>query len=107
MKHCLHIIETTLQTGADAEKIACLLVEEALAVCARVDAGCRSWYRWQGGVSQEAEVALHLKVRDDRLVACRERLRGVHPYEIPMILIWPVAWADPDYLDWAYGEDGA
>ena len=106
MKRCLHTIETTLQTGADADKIACLLVEESLAVCARVDVGGRSWYRWQGAVTQDSEVTLHLKVRDDRLVACRERLGAVHPYETPMILIRPVAWAAPDYLDWAYGEEG-
>ena len=106
MTRCLHIIETTLQTGTDAEKIAHLLVAEALAVCARVGAGCHSWYCWQGAVSREAEVTLQLKVRDDRLVACRERLRAEHPYETPMILVWPVAWADADYLDWAYGEGG-
>ena len=107
MARRLHIIETTLQTAADAEQIASLLVTESLTVCARVDADCRSWYRWRGAVKQDVEVTLHLKVRDDQLVPCRERLRAVHPYETPMILVWPVAWADPDYLTWAYEEAGA
>lgn len=107
MDRRLHVMISTLPTVPDAEKIARLLVEESLAVCTQVVGGCRSWYRWQGEVQEEPEVLLRLKVRDDRLASCRGRLQALHPYETPMILDWPVAWADPGYLAWAYGEGGA
>lgn len=107
MDRQLHIVTTTLPTVPDAEKIARLVVEESLAVCAQVGAGCRSWYRWQGELEEGPEVLMRLKVRADRLEACRGRLQALHPYETPMILSWPVAWTDPGYLAWAYGEGSA
>ena len=55
----------------------------------------------------DEEVVLRLKVRADCLEACRDRLQELHPYDTPMILSWPVAWASPDYLAWAHEEDGS
>jgi periplasmic divalent cation tolerance protein len=98
---------TTLPTMQDAETIARRLVEESLAVCVQVSGGTRSWYRWQGAVQEGPEVLVRVKVRADRLGACRGRLQALHPYETPMILDWPAAWVDPGYLAWAYGEGSA
>lgn len=106
MDRGLHVIETTFADRATADPVARRLVDEGHAVCARVGGDGRSWYRWQGELADEVEVTLHLKVRSDRLTACCDRLRELHPFTTPMILAWPVAWADPGYLDWAYGEGG-
>ena len=107
MERQLHIMVSTVPTMLDAEKIARLLVEESVAVCAQVSAGCRSWYRGEGAVVEGPEVLMRLKVRRDRLEACRGRLQALHPYETPMILDWPAAWVEPGYLAWAYGQGGA
>jgi periplasmic divalent cation tolerance protein len=107
MERQLHIMITTLPTMRDAEKISRLMVEESLAVCVQVSGGCRSWYRWQGSVEEGPEVLVRLKLRADRLEAARGRLQALHPYETPMIMDWPVAWVDPGYLAWAYGEGSA
>jgi periplasmic divalent cation tolerance protein len=107
MARNLFVLVTTFPARPEAEKAARLLVEERLAVCAQVGDDIRSWYRWQGQVEQSPEVLLTLKVREDRREACAGRLQALHPYEIPEILAWPVAWAEPGYLAWAYGEGGA
>ncbi len=107
MNRSIHIVVTTLPARPEAEKAARLLVEERLAVCAQVGDGIRSWYRWQGNVEEAPEVTLTVKVRADKREACIGRLQALHPYETPEILSWPVAWADPGYVAWAYAEGGA
>jgi periplasmic divalent cation tolerance protein len=106
MERILFILATTMPARPEAEKAARLLVEERLAVCAQVGDGIRSWYRWEGQVEESPEVTLTLKVREDRLEACAGRLQALHPYEVPEIMAWPVTWAEPGFLAWAYGEGG-
>jgi periplasmic divalent cation tolerance protein len=98
---------TTVADEPAAAGLAERLVTDGLAACAHVDAGIRAWYRWQGALECDREVTVRLKVRHDRLEACCARLRELHPYEVPMILAWPVTHADAAYLDWAYGEGDA
>lgn len=104
MDRRIHIILTTFPSRPEAEQAARLVVQERLAVCAQVETGCRSFYRWQGDLQEAPEVTVRLKVCHDRLDACRGRLQALHPYETPMVLSWPAEWTDPGYLAWAYGE---
>jgi periplasmic divalent cation tolerance protein len=103
----IHVLVTTLPARVEAETIGRQLVDERLAACAQVGEGIRSCYRWRGAVEEATEIVLTLKVRDDRLEACRGRLQALHPYETPEILSWPAGWVDPGYLAWAYGEGSA
>jgi len=54
----------------------------------------------------EREVALVLKVRDDRYDACAARLAALHPYEAPELLGWPAGRVGAGYGRWAFGEEG-
>ncbi len=102
----LWIVLTTFPARAAALAAARALVREELAACAQVGADLVSVYRWEGAVQEENEVALALKVRDDRYDACVTRLAALHPYAAPQILGWPAARVAEAYGRWAWEEGG-
>jgi len=83
-----------------ATRIAEALVEERLAACVSLVPGLTSIYRWQGAVQRESEVLLLIKTVAGRLIALTERLRALHPYEVPEIIALPITAGLPDYLTW-------
>lgn len=100
-------LRVALITAPDAEvaaRIARTLVEEHLAACVNLVPGVRSVYRWQGQLQEDAEVLLVVKTRADRVAALAERLRAVHPYELPELVALPVADGLQPYLDWVHQE---
>jgi periplasmic divalent cation tolerance protein len=72
-----------------ADEIAKQVVEERLAACVNL-LPVRSVYRWKGALQQDAEVTMLIKVSGERLSALTERLRALHPYELPEILVLDV-----------------
>lgn len=90
-----------IDTGA---RIARTLVEERLVACAALLPGVTSVYRWQGRVETSTEVQLVLKTARARADETVARVRALHPYEVPEILVLPVATGLPAYLGWVAAE---
>lgn len=86
---------------ADAERIARVLVEEGRAACVSL-VPVRSFYRWQGKLCADEEVTLLIKVSKEGAPALRDRLRALHPYELPEIVALAVdeAASLASYLAW-------
>jgi periplasmic divalent cation tolerance protein len=87
-----------------AAQIARVLVDERLAACANLVPGVRSIYRFQNVVEDEREVLLVIKTRADRIDALAERLRALHPSDVPELLVLPTAGGLAPYLDWVRAE---
>jgi periplasmic divalent cation tolerance protein len=88
-----------------ADAIARQLVEERLAACVNL-LPVKSVYRWKGELTVDAEVTMLAKVAGERVHALRERLRALHPYELPEIVALDVdeAASLPEYLAWVRAE---
>lgn len=84
----------------EAGRIGRQMVEERLAACVNILGGCRSVYRWQGGVEQGEEVAAIFKTTSAAAEALVARIVALHSYEVPCITVWPVATALADYAKW-------
>lgn len=100
-------VRIAFATAPDADvaaRIARVLVEERLVACANLVANVRSIYRWQGRVEDESEVMLVLKTQADRVEALAERLRALHPYDVPELVVLPVTGGLAPYLDWVRAE---
>jgi periplasmic divalent cation tolerance protein len=93
-------VTTTLPDPSAADRLAHTLVGERLAACAQVSGPITSTYRWQGSIERANECYCHLKTTLDRLPALRERIRELHPYEVPEIIAVPITAGDPSYLKW-------
>lgn len=82
------------------------VVEARLAACVNLVPGVRSFYRWDGAVQDDAEVALWCKTTPEGVAALSDHLRAAHPYEVPEIVVVPVdvAASDPRYVAWVRAE---
>ncbi|RKQ59998.1 uncharacterized protein involved in tolerance to divalent cations [Vogesella indigofera] len=90
--------------AALAQQIAEALVGEQLAACVNIMAPCRSVYRWQGKLENASEVPLQIKTTAAAYPALQARLLQLHPYEVPEIVVLPLAAGLPAYLTWVAAE---
>jgi periplasmic divalent cation tolerance protein len=91
---------TTCPDEASARAIATALVQERLATCVNRVGGLRSTYIWDARLQDEAEILLIIKTTAARLEAIQERLKTLHPYELPELVGVAVAGGNERYLDW-------
>ncbi len=94
------LVLTTLPVDADAVTFAQTLVEAQLAACVNLLPVMESIYRWQGDVEQDRERQLVIKTSRARVVALWERVRELHPYDVPEFLVLPIVDGNDAYLRW-------
>lgn len=94
------IVFSTLPDVNQANLVAKTLVEEGLVACVNILPGVQSVYRWQGQIESSAEVMLLIKTTEQAYPELEQKIKALHPYELPEIMaISPVAGL-PAYLDW-------
>ena len=96
-----HIVTLcTVPDRESGERIAHALVEERLAACVNLVPGLTSVYRWQGKVEKEAECLLIIKTGVSRFNVLKQRIKALHPGEMPEIIALPIIHGSREYLDW-------
>ena len=96
-------IQLALSTFPDAEiarRISSQLVTERFAACANILPSVESIYRWKDKIESGNETLVFFKVSEDRQSAFQDKLRSLHPYDVPEIIFLPVAGGLPEYLRW-------
>jgi periplasmic divalent cation tolerance protein len=83
-----------------AEQIVGSVVEERLAACGNILPGMTSIYRWQGAVQKDEEVLILLKTERSAGARLMERVRELHPYDVPEAIVVPVVDGLAPYLAW-------
>jgi periplasmic divalent cation tolerance protein len=86
-----------------ARSVVRILMQEQIITCANIYQPHFSIYPWQGKVVEENETAALFKgpwAKKDQIAA---RLRELHPYELPGIIVID-AEANADYVAWLKGE---
>src|SRR5437764_12225904 len=76
------------------------LVTENFAACANIIPAIESIYRWKEKIETSAETLVFFKLSEDRQSSFQEKLRSLHPYEVPDILFFPIASGLSEYLRW-------
>lgn len=94
------IVLTTLPADADITAFARTLVDERLAACVNVLPPMESIYRWQGAVEQASERQVIMKTTALGVEALKARIAALHPYDVPEILVLPLAGGGESYLNW-------
>jgi periplasmic divalent cation tolerance protein len=100
----LLVCATTFPEAGQAHEVVRQLVRERLVVCGQVGQEVTSYFWWEGEVAQEAEVAVRLKIRDDRFQEAMARMHQLHPYETPQLVSWAADHVDEAYGCWAWEE---
>jgi len=92
-------IYVTTKDEDEAKKIGKALVEEKLAACVNIHP-IKSIYRWEGNIQEEAEVAMFVKTKAELADEVIERVKELHSYDVPCIVLLPIEKGYPDYLKW-------
>ena len=94
------LILTTLPADADAGAFAEALVEARLAACVNLLPVMESVYRWEGRVQRDRERQLILKTSRERVATLWQRVRELHPYDVPEFIVLPIVDGHDAYLRW-------
>jgi len=93
------LILSTASTHDEASRIAESLVAEELAACVQLSP-IESWYRWEGRIEHQPETRLHIKTMAHLADQVEARIRAMHSYAVPEIVILPLGDGSADYLGW-------
>lgn len=94
------IVLCTVPDRETAEHIAANLVTEQLAACVNIVPGVTSVYRWKDSIEKDAELLLIIKTHSTVFATLTDRIKTLHPYELPEIIAVPITDGLPEYLDW-------
>jgi periplasmic divalent cation tolerance protein len=83
-----------------ATAISVALVQERLATCVNRVPGVMSVYFWDERLQEAAEILLIMKTSSARLEVLKARLKDLHPYELPELVVLPVIGGNEAYLQW-------
>ena len=92
-----------MSTFPDAEiarRISNQLVSERFAACANILPSVESIYCWKDKIESGNETLVFFKVSEVRQPAFQDKLRSLHPYDVPEIIFVPVTGGLPEYLQW-------
>ncbi|HWQ19507.1 MAG TPA: divalent-cation tolerance protein CutA [Methanotrichaceae archaeon] len=82
-----------------AEKMARALVQERLAACVNVSS-VRSYFSWEGKLSDEPEELMIIKTESRMVGKIKARIKELHSYQVPEIIVMPIIDGEKCYLDW-------
>ncbi len=94
------LVSTTTDRPEVARAIADVLVEERLAACVVIGGPVCSVYRWQGRIETAEEWTCTAKTVRRLSVAVEARIRALHNYQEPEILVTDVTGGSHSYLEW-------
>jgi periplasmic divalent cation tolerance protein len=87
----------------EGPSIAEALVTERCAACVNIT-GVNSFYCWKGELCRDREALMIIKTTSDRADAVMARIREMHSYELPEMIVIPVEGGYSPYLRWLYEE---
>ena len=94
------LVLTTLPADADGGAFAQALVEDHLAACVNLLPPMESVFRWEGRIDRDTERQMLIKTSRERVAALWERVRALHPYDVPEFIVLPIVDGNAAYLKW-------
>ena len=97
--HEFVIIQTTIDTAEEADRLASAAVDQQLAACVQI-ANVTSYYQCQGRTQHEPEWLLSFKTTRAAVAAVKDYLTTNHSYDEPEIVVTPIVDGSAGYLQW-------
>jgi periplasmic divalent cation tolerance protein len=91
---------STFRDADTARQISDELVTGRFAACANILPSVESIYRWKDKIESGNETLVFFKLSEDRRSAFQDKLRSIHPYDVPEIVFLPISGGLPEYLRW-------
>ncbi len=94
------IVFITAPNESDATVIARALVEARLAACVNIVNNVRSIFTWEGNIEDDSEVLMTVKTRRVLFNSLTDKVKELHPYDVPEIIALPIVDGSEDYIRW-------
>ena len=98
------IVYSTIDNIQDAKRIANDLVENKLVACVNILPKIESIYRWKGKVEESKECVIIAKTVDKNVKSVISKIKELHPYELPDIVVIPIIGGLKEYLGYIASE---
>ena len=97
------VISTTTDSKENADAITQLLLDKKLIACVQ-STTIQSAYHWQGKIIKSEEILLQLKTKRSLFEKVQREIEHLHTYDVPEIIMVPLAGANARYLQWIEEE---
>jgi periplasmic divalent cation tolerance protein len=98
------LLYITCANREEAISLAHDLLRQRLIACANIVEHATSLYWWQGEIEQEPEVIIIAKTVASHVQKVTERVKGLHSYNCPCVVMMPIMGGNPDYIEWIRKE---
>lgn len=98
------IVYSTIDDIKIARRIAHKLVEEQIVACVNIIPNAESVYKWKGKVEMEKECIIIAKTVNKNVKKTITKIKSLHTYELPDIIVLPIIGGFKDYLDYINNE---
>jgi len=94
------LIYTTFDDIVLARRVSKTLVEEQLVACVNIIPDIESIYNWKGKIEEANENILIAKTTDENVKKTIQRIKMLHTYELPDIIVIPIIGGHKEYLEY-------
>ncbi|MCP4632665.1 MAG: divalent-cation tolerance protein CutA [candidate division Zixibacteria bacterium] len=96
----ISLVISTTSNLEEAKYIAAALIENRMAVCCNIVPGITSVYLWEGKTNIDEEFLLLIKTSAEQVDTVVEKVKKIHSYDVPEIIVLPIIGGSRDYIDW-------
>ncbi len=97
---CLALIVTTVPDSTTRDSIVGVLLQDKLVACVSSIPNVQSSYHWQGKTEQSDELLLLAKTNWELIPVVEKKLKNLHPYQTPEIMVFKADHAEKEYFRW-------
>jgi periplasmic divalent cation tolerance protein len=94
------VVFCTVPNFEIAKNIARETVSNKLAACCNIIPGLTSVYTWKNEIQEDSELLLIIKTKGNVLRELTEKIKELHPYEVPEIIALEFDKGNKEYLNW-------
>ena len=96
----IKIIQCSFPDAEKARQIGTVLIEKQYAACVKIMRDVESIFVWDKKLTRENEAVMIIKTSSDMVQTVSEKLKLMHPYEVPDIMVIDVTGGNSAYEKW-------
>jgi len=94
------VVYCTASSVKEGRKIAKALVSGKYVACVSMVPKIESRYWWKGKIEVSSEVLLIMKTKKPKVSGLVKKIRSIHSYDVPEIIVLPIIDGHKAYIDW-------
>ena len=100
------VLYATFGSLEEAQTIGRALVEARLAACVNIFPEIRAIFEWQDKLEEAKEAAMFIKTRSSLEEQVMERVKQLHSYDVPALVVLEFSGGNADYFAWILNQTG-